>query len=137
MSSFTLDPKLSGDTFPVAHWPLCHVLLMDDALYPWLILVPRRQGIRELYELSRDDRQQWLEESIALGHWLMEEFGGDKLNVAALGNVVAQLHIHHIVRFQDDPAWPAPVWGRLPRQPYDAHALKAMRARLSPLQNLF
>lgn len=137
MSHFTLDPRLSEDTLTVACWPLCQVLLMDDAQYPWLILVPRRQGLREVYELSPDDRQQGLDESVALSHWLMEEFAGEKLNVAALGNVVAQLHIHHVVRFRDDPAWPAPVWGRLPRQPYGCEALNVMRKRLEPLQKLF
>jgi diadenosine tetraphosphate (Ap4A) HIT family hydrolase len=137
MSKFRLDPTLAADTLTIAHWPLCNVLLMNEALYPWLILVPRRQGVRELYELSREDRHLWLEESLALGHWLMEEFNGDKLNVAALGNVVAQLHIHHVVRFRTDPAWPGPVWGQHPRKPYSPDALAEMKQRLLPLQNLF
>ena len=137
MSKFRLDPQLAQETVVVAHWPLCNVLLMDDARYPWLILVPRRQGVRELYELSREDRQQWLEESLTLGHWLMEEFDGEKLNIAALGNVVAQLHVHHVVRYTSDAAWPAPVWGRHARQPYESGALEELKERLVPLQNLF
>ena len=137
MSHFTLDPRLAADTVAIARWPLCQVLLMDDMQYPWLILVPRRQGLRELYELSRDDRLLWLEESLRLGRWLMEEFTGDKLNVAALGNIVEQLHIHHVIRFRDDPAWPAPVWGKLPRKPYEKKALLALTERLGPLRNLF
>lgn len=137
MSNFRLDPQLAADTLIIAHWPLCNVLLMDESQYPWLILVPRRQGIRELYELSREDQQQWLEESLTLGHWLMEEFGGDKLNVAALGNVVAQLHIHHIVRYRSDRTWPTPVWGQHPRQPYTAEKLESIKERLLPLQIFF
>lgn len=136
MSTFKLDSTLAADTFTLAHWPLCEVLLMDDALYPWLILVPRRQGVRELYQLNQADSAQWLSESSVLGRWLMDAFRGDKLNVAALGNVVAQLHIHHVVRYRSDAAWPAPVWGCQPRQPYAKDALAEIRQRLLPLQSL-
>lgn len=137
MTGFTLDRTLAGDTIPVAHWPLCEVLLMNDAGYPWLILVPRREGLRELYELTRPDRQQWLAESTVLGEWLMGAFQGDKLNIAALGNVVSQLHIHHVVRYRSDPAWPAPVWGHQPRQPYSGEERTKTLQKLLPLQQFF
>lgn len=136
MTDSALDPTLAADTVLVARWPLCTVLLMDDAQYPWVILVPRRKGLREIYELSASDQRQYLQESVVLSRWLMKEFKGDKLNVAALGNVVAQLHIHHVVRYRSDPAWPAPVWGHQPRQPYDSQALARLKQRLLPLQHL-
>jgi len=116
--AFGLDARLAADTLPCADLPLSRLLLMNDARYPWCILVPRRAGIREWYELDDDDQAQLLKESIWLGRTLMQRFGGDKLNVAALGNVVPQLHLHHVVRRQGDGAWPAPVWGRGTAEPY-------------------
>ena len=108
---FELNPVLDSDTVTVVEWPLSLVLLSLDANYPWCILVPRRAGIREIYELNDSDREQLLRESCALGEVMMQLFEGDKLNVAALGNMVPQLHLHHIVRFEGDEAWPGPVWG--------------------------
>lgn len=116
--SFRLDPRLVADTLWVLDWPLCQLRLMNDARYPWVILVPRRAGLREQHALSRSDSQQLLAESRRLGTVLMQQFSGDKLNVAALGNLVPQLHIHHIVRYVGDDAWPAPVWGRHPARRY-------------------
>jgi len=134
---FALHPRLEADTVAVGDWPLCRVLLMNDAQYPWFILVPRREGAREIYQLSDADQAQLLRESSQLSRALMQAFRGDKLNVAALGNVVPQLHLHHIVRFAGDPAWPAPVWGRHPARPYapaeQAERLKALRAVLPDL----
>ena len=98
--------------------PLSHVLLMLDANYPWFILVPDREDIQEIYQLSPEDQQQLVSESSGLGEAIMRGFNGDKLNVAALGNVVPQLHVHHIVRHHNDPAWPGPVWGKVPACPY-------------------
>jgi diadenosine tetraphosphate (Ap4A) HIT family hydrolase len=115
---FELHPRLAADTFALAQWPLCTLLLMNDAQYPWCVLVPRRAGLREIHDLAEADQQQLLRESSALGRALMQAFGGLKLNVAALGNVVAQLHVHHIVRFEGDAAWPAPVWGKHPARAY-------------------
>jgi len=129
---FELHPRLAADTRVLRQWPLCTVLLMNDARYPWCILVPRRSGIREIYELSTDDQQQLLRESSALGRALMHTFSGTKLNVAALGNVVPQLHVHHVVRFEHDAAWPGPVWGRHPPEPYDDEARRTFVERLSP-----
>ncbi|MGH8457490.1 MAG: HIT domain-containing protein [Stenotrophobium sp.] len=121
--SFELHPRLAADTVTVNELPLSRLLLMNDSQYPWCILVPRREGLREIYELSEADQLQLWRESAQLSRALMAEFRGDKLNVAALGNMVPQLHVHHIVRFAGDAAWPAPVWGRLPAQAYEAAAL--------------
>lgn len=127
---FTLHPQLAKDCFVLGDGPLCRLLLMNDAHYPWTILVPRRDGIREIHELTDADRRQLWDESALLSRALMKTFGGDKLNVAALGNVVPQLHVHHIVRFKTDPAWPAPVWGRMLAQAYSDPAWRALTARL-------
>lgn len=121
--NFELHPRLAADTAVVGDLPLCRLLLMNDAQYPWTILVPRREGLREIYELSAADQQKFWRESELLSKALMAAFKGDKLNVAVLGNIVPQLHIHHIVRFKDDAAWPAPVWGKHPPQPYDVATL--------------
>lgn len=91
---------------------------MQDANYPWFILVPDRENITEIFELNADDQQQLVTESSKLSAVLNEQFKADKINVAALGNVVSQLHVHVIARYETDPAWPAPVWGRLPPRPY-------------------
>lgn len=118
-SEFALHPQLAADSTLVGHFELSLLLLSNDANYPWFILVPQRPGIREIHELDEADQQRLLRESSRLGRALMAAFGGVKLNVAALGNVVPQLHLHHIVRYETDPAWPAPVWGRVPAKPYD------------------
>lgn len=119
---FELHPRLKQDTSIIGDFPLCQLLLMDDASYPWFILVPRRTGIREIFELEQRDQRQLLDESSQLSMVLSKIFRADKLNIAALGNMVPQLHIHHIVRYQTDPAWPSPVWGRFPAQPYTERA---------------
>ena len=111
---FKLDDTLRNDTLEVGNFGLSVLLMSRDANYPWFILVPRRAGVTELVDLEWQDRVRLLEESSRLSEALMAVFGGDKLNIATLGNLVAQLHVHHIVRFRSDPAWPAPVWGRLP-----------------------
>jgi len=116
-AAFALHPQLAADCRVVGRFDLSLLLMMNDANYPWFILVPQRPGIREIYELTPADQQLLLAESVQLGQALMRTFAGDKLNVAALGNVVPQLHVHHIVRLVGDPAWPAPVWGRVPAVP--------------------
>ena len=131
--NFELHPQLAADTLVVGDLPLCRLLLMNDRQYPWTILVPRRAGLREIYELHESDQLRFWRESAQLSQVLMRAFSGDKLNVAALGNMVPQLHIHHIVRFKGDPAWPAPVWGKHPAQPYDGAALSE---RLQLLRSL-
>lgn len=112
MSDFELHPRLAGDTAPIGRFTLSYLLLMEDANYPWCILVPARPGIREIFQLEPEDQNQLTRESCLLGETMMDIFQGDKLNVAALGNMVPQLHIHHIVRFRQDAVWPDPVWGR-------------------------
>ncbi|OQX15024.1 MAG: HIT family protein [Thiothrix lacustris] len=119
---FALHPQLAQDTYPVTDLELCRVLLMNEARYPWLILVPRRAGIREIHELTTAERQQLWAESDKVSRVLMTLFQPDKLNIAALGNAVAQLHVHHLARFQRDAAWPAPVWGKFPPDPYAPEA---------------
>ena len=108
---FQLDPRLAADTFLVGDTPLSQVLLMNDARYPWLILVPRRSDVTEPFQLSEADQAQLWQESMRLGEAMKVHFAADKLNIAALGNQVAQLHVHHIARFHADDAWPGPVWG--------------------------
>lgn len=115
---FALHPQLAADTFSVGDFPLSRLLLMNDSSYPWFILVPRRAGVREIHELDHADRHRLLDESMQLSATLERIFHADKLNIAALGNMVPQLHIHHIVRYHTDPAWPKPVWGQFPARPY-------------------
>jgi diadenosine tetraphosphate (Ap4A) HIT family hydrolase len=103
---------------------------MKDANYPWCILVPDREEITEIYQLSAVDQQQLTLESAILARTLAETFQADKMNIAALGNVVPQLHIHHVVRYQHDAAWPAPIWGAVPAKPYSTAALQAIVAQL-------
>lgn len=123
-ATFELHPQLAADCRVLGDLPLCRVLLMDDALYPWTILVPRRAGLREIYQLQAADQEQFWRESGVFSKALMELFAGEKLNVAALGNMVPQLHVHHIVRRAGDAAWPKPVWGQVPRQPYTPDILR-------------
>ena len=127
---FELHPRLAQDTFLVGDFPLCHLLLMNDANYPWFILVPRRAEVREIFQLENQDQQQLLKESSLLSKALNQLFQADKLNIAALGNMVPQLHIHHIVRYQTDQAWPNPVWGLFPAQPYTERAQQEICAGL-------
>lgn len=126
MRIFTLHPTLKNDSVVLGEFPLCLLLLIKDAQYPWCVLVPKKDNIRETFELSETDQKQLMKESSILGQGLMSAFNGDKLNVAALGNMVPQLHVHHIVRFKSDPAWPAPVWGQHPMQDYTPEQLNAV-----------
>lgn len=116
--SFAIDPRLEAETRPVGELGLSRLLLMDDARYPWLILVPRIAGARELLDLDEADRAMLLGEISLVSRALETLFRPDKLNIAALGNVVPQLHVHLLVRYRTDAAWPQPVWGRGEREPY-------------------
>lgn len=130
---FHLDHRLAADTMPLGDLPLCSVLLMDDARFPWLILVPRRDAASELTDLSPDDARTLMEE-IRIATRVMQTLAKpDKVNVGALGNVVPQLHIHVIGRFLSDPAWPGPVWGHGTRTPYPAHARAQLIERAAAL----
>ncbi|WP_197675117.1 HIT domain-containing protein [Halopseudomonas salegens] len=129
---FSLDPQLRNDANVLGSFPLCNLLLINDAQYPWFVLVPRRANITEIVQLSPKDRIQLLEESCQLQECLLSAFQPDKLNVAALGNMVSQLHLHHIARFRKDAAWPAPVWGKHPAMPYTDAQLAARLEALRP-----
>jgi diadenosine tetraphosphate (Ap4A) HIT family hydrolase len=121
MTDFMLDPHLEADTFTVGHLPLSRVLLMNDARYPWLILVPTRQGLAEIIDLPEPERMVLMREIAAASECLKGLFNPDKLNVGALGNRVRQLHVHVLARFVSDAAWPGPVWGVGQAQPYPPH----------------
>lgn len=132
---FELDHRLQNDCVEIGSLMLCKILLMKDANYPWLILVPQRQGITEIFELDAEDQEQLVWESSFVASRVMTLFGGDKMNIAALGNVVSQLHIHHVVRKKVDPAWPNPVWGAVPAKAYKprdlSQRLDALREALA------
>jgi diadenosine tetraphosphate (Ap4A) HIT family hydrolase len=128
---FILHPTLASDTVEVTRLPLCRVLLMKDRRFPWLILVPERESVREIHELPAADRAELIEEIARAGEALERLFGPDKLNVGALGNVVPQLHVHVVARFAADPAWPGPVWGSGAAVGYTDDELEERRKRLA------
>ncbi|MBN7769376.1 HIT family protein [Marinobacter daepoensis] len=130
---FQLHERLAADTHKLGESRLCEVLLMNDSTWPWVILVPRVPGVREIYELDQQQQQRLLAESSALSEGMMALFSGDKMNVAALGNMVPQLHLHHIIRFEGDPAWPGPVWGTQPPVSYEAGQLAGVAAKFQAL----
>ncbi|RBW49796.1 HIT domain-containing protein [Marinobacter sp. F3R11] len=130
---FCLHERLAADTISLGRSRLCEIRLMNDKTWPWVLLVPALAGIREIYELNPEQQSQLVQESSALGRGMMEVFSGDKMNVAALGNMVPQLHLHHIVRFEGDPAWPGPVWGKQPPVPYDEAGLAEVKRSLAPV----
>jgi diadenosine tetraphosphate (Ap4A) HIT family hydrolase len=120
---YELHPQLAADTHPVASFALSELRLMDDSNYPWLVLVPRAIDARELVDLDAGQRHQLGDETDRASRLLRDAFAPFKLNVAALGNLVPQLHVHVIARFESDPAWPAPVWGRVAARPYTPEML--------------
>ncbi len=126
----TLDPRLENDTFDCGAFTLCRLLLLNDSRYPWFILVPQRPGITEIHQLNSLDRQLFWEESHHLSLWMEKFFTFDKLNVAALGNIVRQLHLHHVGRCVGDPAWPGPVWGHSAAVGYERAAVTALKKEL-------
>ena len=130
---FKLHPQLAQDCLPLGSLGLCRLLLMNDAHYPWFVLVPEREDLSELYQLSDLDRQRLWEESALLCRALLEGFAPHKLKIAALGNQVPQLHVHHIVRYRHDPAWPQPVWGKLPLKPYYSAEIEKLRTLMRSL----
>ena len=130
MARFTLDPRLEADSLPVAALGLSDLRLMRDARFPWLILVPRREGAAEIIDLGDADRAALLDEVGAVSRALKAITACDKLNVAALGNMVRQLHVHVIARFTTDTAWPNPVWGSGNAVAYDAAERDRLIARL-------
>jgi len=116
---FKLNEKLAKDCIEIYELPLCKVLLMNDSQYPWFILVPKVNDVVDLYQLEWEQQIQFLNESSLLSEIIMRIYPDGKLNVAAIGNLCPQLHIHHVVRFTNDKAWPKPVWGAFPAIAYD------------------
>lgn len=131
---FELHPRLEADTIPVKMLGLSCLLLMNDSNWPWLILVPKQADIREIHQLSASQRVELMEEIAFVSETLERLFNPSKINVAALGNMVPQLHVHVIARFENDPAWPKPVWGAATPAPYSPQALVA---RLKLLHEAF
>ena len=127
---FVLDSRLLQDTLPVGDFPLCRLLLSNDSQYPWFFLVPRIADVCEIFQLSVSEQAQLWQETTLLSQTLHQLFNADKMNVAALGNVVSQLHMHVIVRHKGDIAWPAPVWGKHAAVPYAADHAARIVARL-------
>jgi diadenosine tetraphosphate (Ap4A) HIT family hydrolase len=130
---FTLHPQLAKDSIELMDLPLCKLLLINDENFPWFVLVPRIIGVEEIFQLDWQQQQQMLNESSLVSELLMQVFSGDKLNIAALGNVVPQLHIHHVVRYKNDLCWPKPIWGLLPAKPYSSDKVTLLKAKLLPL----
>jgi len=130
MSEFALHERLAADTAFVADWALSRVLLMNDVRYAWLVLVPRRVGAVELFDLGEADRTTLTEETARAAKLLKTISGSAKINIGALGNLVPQLHVHVVARNPGDPAWPGPVWGHSPAVPYEATARDALIAQI-------
>jgi diadenosine tetraphosphate (Ap4A) HIT family hydrolase len=134
---FTLHPQLANNCILIGDLELCRVLLLNDCQYPWVILVPRRDNISESFQLTADEQSRLMWESSHVAELMNEFYTADKMNVAALGNVVPQLHIHHIVRYKNDAVWPKPVWGAVPGKAYSAERLSSrcteLRDLLKPL----
>ena len=130
MCEFDLHSRLAADTAFVADWKLCRVLLMNDARYPWLILVPRRNDVTEIFELAPEDREMLMAEIALVSERLKHFTHAAKINVGALGNLVPQLHTHIVARNPGDAAWPGPVWGHGRAEPYSASALETLVGEL-------
>lgn len=126
---FQIDPRLAGDTLEVSSLTLCQVLLLNDMRYDWLVLVPRRESVTEVLDLSPQDQAQLWREVTLVAQVLRSAQPELKLNIGALGNVVRQLHLHVLLRQEGDPAWPGPVWGHSPRKSYDMEAGRAAAER--------
>lgn len=116
--TFLLNSKLQADSFLLGQLNLSSLLLINDQQFPWFVLVPRVPEITEIYQLSDNQRAEFWQESALLSKVIMQQFAGDKLNLAAIGNLVPQLHLHHVVRFKNDICWPAPIWGKVAMKSY-------------------
>jgi len=125
-----LHPQLKKDCIVLGEFSLCSLLLLNDANYPWFILLPNRENITEIHQLSVPDQQQLMKESMFFSRCLEQVFKPDKINIAALGNVVPQLHVHHIARFTSDACWPAPVWGAVAARPYQKNQIETIKNQL-------
>lgn len=130
--TFKLHELLQRDAIELLALPLSTLLLMNDSNYPWFVLVPRVDNIQDIYQLDWEQQQQFLNESSMLSEILMQLFKGTKMNVAALGNICPQLHVHHIVRFEEDISWPKPVWGQVPMKAYTLTELENLKEKVLP-----
>lgn len=130
---FALHARLEADTIPIGDLALSCVRLMNDARFPWFVLVPRRAGLSEITDLNEEDAAELIREIRIATRVLLELSKPDKVNLGALGNVVSQLHVHVVGRFRSDPAWPGPVWGFGARAPYPDHAASALVERAAAL----
>ena len=115
---FSLDERIESDSIFIGDLPLCKFLLMNDSNYPWFLLVPRRVEIKEIFDLSEDDRKQLDFETVKVSKFIKSSFNPEKINIASLGNIVSQFHVHIIARYTDDISWPDPVWGKYPNNEY-------------------
>lgn len=131
---FVLDPQLAKDCFEICDLPLSKILLLNDSQYPWFVQVPRINHVSEIVDLNEAQQSQLWYESRVLSELLVAQFEPHKLNIAALGNIVSQLHVHHIVRYHHDASWPKPVWGASPSVTYDTGSqikiIDTMRSQL-------
>ena len=130
--TFQLHDLLKRDAISLVDLPLSSLLLMNDSNYPWFVLVPRVDNIQDIYQLDWQQQQQFLNESSLLSEILMQLFEGTKMNVAALGNMCPQLHVHHIVRYANDIAWPKPVWGEFAMKAYTDSELDDLKDKVLP-----
>jgi diadenosine tetraphosphate (Ap4A) HIT family hydrolase len=128
---FSLHPRLQQDCRDLGRLELCRLLLMNDRNYPWFILVPERENVTEIYQLTESDQVLLLRESALLARTMARLFSPDKLNIGSIGNLVPQLHVHHLARKVGDPAWPGTVWGRPPGEGYTPEEVDAMRATMT------
>jgi diadenosine tetraphosphate (Ap4A) HIT family hydrolase len=127
---FTLDKRLQADCLQLGRFELCRVMLMNDSRYPWCILVPERPAVMEIFQLAGHDQRLLMQESSCLAEAMSDEFQADKMNIAVLGNIVPQLHVHHVVRYRDDFSWPGPVWGNGVPVVYAGQELATVLGRL-------
>jgi diadenosine tetraphosphate (Ap4A) HIT family hydrolase len=134
--AFTLDPRLAAESFPLGRLKLCETCLFNDARFPWLILVPARAGLVEIIDLDEASQQLLMREVALAAGALKTATGCHKLNIAALGNQVRQLHVHVIARFESDPTWPNPAWGRGARVPYEPQAAVKFTERMQAAMGL-
>lgn len=124
--TFQLNEKLEKDTVCIGDFALSRVLLVNDQRFPWVILVPRQNDVEEYFDLSAQNYTTLMAESLYVARMMSQHFQASSMNIAALGNVVRQLHVHHVVRFESDECWPSPIWGKGSAVPYEHHALDAL-----------
>ena len=136
---FSLDERIESDSIFIGDLPLCKFLLMNDSNYPWFLLVPRRVEIKEIFDLSEDDREQLDFETVEASKFIKSSFNPEKINIASLGNIVSQFHVHIIARYTDDISWPDPVWGKYPYSEYEGtqseDLLKISKSFVNKLKN--